>query len=69
MSDVKISIRNNGPLLVSGAVQLEDQEGNVFDLAGKDSFALCRCGATKGAPFCDGSHKSCGFDSSISAGS
>ena len=28
---------------------------------GKEVVALCRCGATKNRPFCDGAHKAIGF--------
>jgi CDGSH-type Zn-finger protein len=61
MADVTITVRDNGPLLVSGPVQVKDAEGNVFDLQGKETFALCRCGQTKNRPFCDGQHKVIGF--------
>ena len=61
MSDVKISSRENGPFLVSGPVRIEDHLGNAFDSGGKDTIALCRCGSSKNRPFCDGSHKTCGF--------
>ena len=61
MSDVTIKARENGPLLVTGSFTLTDHLGNVFDLTGKPNVALCRCGASKQKPFCDGSHKSCGF--------
>lgn len=64
MSEVKISIRENGPFLVSGPVELTDVSGKPYDLAGKETFALCRCGASANRPFCDGAHKSCGFESS-----
>ncbi|MEX0728095.1 MAG: CDGSH iron-sulfur domain-containing protein [Planctomycetaceae bacterium] len=62
MSDVKIQIRPNGPFLVTGPVTLLDPAGNAYDLTGKESIALCRCGESKKKPFCDGTHKTCGFD-------
>ena len=61
MAEVKISVRENGPLLVAGPILLSDHQGNEFDLGGKDTIALCRCGTSKNRPFCDGSHKECGF--------
>ncbi|MGQ0634328.1 MAG: CDGSH iron-sulfur domain-containing protein [Planctomycetaceae bacterium] len=61
MSQVVIKTRENGPLLVTGLVQVTDHLGNVYDLAGKDSIALCRCGHSAKKPFCDGSHRACGF--------
>lgn len=61
MSDVTIKLREDGPLLVTGSVNLEDHEGNKFDLGGKETIALCRCGATGNRPFCDGAHKAAGF--------
>ena len=64
MSDFKIQIRPNGPFLVTGSVTLLDPQGNAYDLAGKESFALCRCGESQKKPFCDGTHKTCGFSSS-----
>ena len=63
MADVTIKSNQNGPFLVTGAVTLTDHEGNAFDLGGKETIALCRCGASKNRPFCDGSHKQCGFES------
>ena len=39
-------------------------DGNEFDLGGKETIALCRCGHSENRPFCDGAHKSCGFESS-----
>lgn len=61
MSELTIKARENGPLLVTGAFKLVDHLGNVFDLTGKDSVALCRCGQSSNKPFCDGSHRACGF--------
>lgn len=68
MAEVKITVRDNGPFLVAGPVTVVDAEGNEFNLSGKEQFALCRCGASANRPFCDGSHKTCGFSSSERAG-
>ena len=64
MAEVKIRMRPNGPLLVEGAFTLTDSEGKEFSLnTEKPAIALCRCGASGNRPFCDGSHKSCDFQS------
>ncbi len=63
MADVVIRIRPNGPLLVEGPIKLLDANGNEIELPqGKPAIALCRCGASKNKPFCDGSHKNVNFD-------
>lgn len=63
MSDVKIRLRDHGPLVVEGPVTLVDAEGNQYEIsADKPAIALCRCGESKNRPFCDGTHKACGFD-------
>ena len=63
MADVKIRIRPNGPFLVEGAVELTDSAGNAYPLSpDKPAIALCRCGASKDRPFCDGSHRASGFE-------
>jgi uncharacterized Fe-S cluster protein YjdI len=49
----------NGPLLVSGHVQIVDADGAV--LFEGDKVALCRCGGSSNKPFCDGTHKKNGF--------
>lgn len=63
MSEVSVKANENGPFLVTGPIVLTDHLGNSFDLAGKEKIALCRCGTSKNRPFCDGSHKQCGFTS------
>ncbi|MBZ5615329.1 MAG: CDGSH iron-sulfur domain-containing protein [Acidobacteriia bacterium] len=60
MSQVKITVRPNGPYRVedpNGVVEMVDAEGNHYDLTGKTAFSLCRCGASANRPFCDGTHK------------
>ncbi|MFD2637295.1 CDGSH iron-sulfur domain-containing protein [Piscibacillus salipiscarius] len=56
-----IQVRDNGSILVKGDVELLDAEGNKYET--KPTFSLCRCGASKNKPFCDGSHKEIGFES------
>lgn len=59
---VTIRCRENGPLLVEGPFKIIDHLGNVFAIpADKPAIALCRCGQSKRRPFCDGSHRTCGF--------
>lgn len=63
MSDVRIDLKPNGPILISGPILLNDTQGSSYDLGEKKTIALCRCGATGNKPFCDGSHSKCGFES------
>ncbi len=66
-TEVKITVRPNGPLRVEGAVRLLDANGGEWDLTGKPAFSLCRCGHSANKPFCDGSHKTAGFESEVTA--
>lgn len=65
MAGVTIKASDNGPLRVKGSIELMDGEGNLMET--KEEFALCRCGQSKNKPFCDGSHASTGFTSSVRA--
>jgi CDGSH-type Zn-finger protein len=56
MDRVSITPYRDGPLLVRGDVELRDQDGNAIATDG-GVIALCRCGKTRQAPFCDSSHK------------
>ena len=67
MSGTKITIRNNGSIRVEGDFTLCDQDGRAFDLAGRTSISLCRCGRSADKPFCDSSHKECAFASIVEA--
>ena len=56
---LEISPAPNGPILVRGPVEvLGAAETSAEGAAG----ALCRCGGSANKPFCDGTHKSIGFE-------
>ena len=67
MSETKITVRNNGSIRIEGDFTLLDQDGKAFDLAGRTTISLCRCGQSANKPFCDSAHKNCGFESVIVA--
>jgi len=52
--ETAVHICKNGALNITGDVELIDPEGNRPPA--ESHFALCRCGASKNKPFCDGSH-------------
>jgi CDGSH-type Zn-finger protein len=61
MADVTVQLLRNGPLLVKGPIAIVDAEGKPVAAKDPGSCALCRCGQSKTKPFCDGSHKTSGF--------
>ena len=61
MSPTKIIVRSDGPLRVEGDFEIVDVQGHVYGLAGRPAIGLCRCGHSANKPFCDGSHKTAGF--------
>ncbi len=63
----KITIKNHGSIKVESDFELYDNNGNKFDLSGRIAISLCRCGHSKDKPFCDGSHKTVGFNSEVIA--
>lgn len=67
MSEEKsIKILKGGAYMVSGSIPISEKivtpEGKGYiwkdgnELEQKEKYALCRCGRTKKAPFCDGAH-------------
>ena len=60
MADVTITVRENGPYLVRGPIQILDAQGNEFRVE-RETVALCRCGGSTTKPFCDGTHSRAGF--------
>jgi uncharacterized Fe-S cluster protein YjdI len=59
-TSVTVAIQKNGPLYVRGAARLEDGKGDAWDAGPR--FALCRCGGSGNKPFCDGTHRTMGFE-------
>jgi len=54
-----ITVTADGPYAITGSVELL---GVKFgDGASQEHYTLCRCGASKNKPFCDGSHWSASF--------
>ncbi len=49
-----ITISRNGPHYVIGGIEIKDPEGSKPE--SKERYTLCRCGASKNKPFCDGAH-------------
>ncbi|HEY6194365.1 MAG TPA: CDGSH iron-sulfur domain-containing protein [Candidatus Eisenbacteria bacterium] len=67
MAGAKLTVMNNGSLRLEGDFELVDQEGRAFGLAGRTRISLCRCGQSAKKPFCDSTHKTCGFQSTVVA--
>ena len=54
-----VTIANDGPYAITGGIELI---GVTFgEGASKEHYTLCRCGASKNKPFCDGAHSQIGF--------
>lgn len=58
----RIELTENGPYLVEGLTSLSNSKGEKLET--KEKIWLCRCGGSNNKPFCDGTHKKNGFDSS-----
>lgn len=67
MPGTRITVINNGSLRIEGDFEVVDANGTPFGLAGRTRVTLCRCGQSKNKPFCDASHKTCAFESTIVA--
>lgn len=56
-----VKLMKNGPALVEGRMTIESDSGTHTT---EKTVALCRCGQSSNKPFCDGTHKDIGFQSS-----
>jgi uncharacterized Fe-S cluster protein YjdI len=57
--DTTVEPRPNGPLFLRGRLRIVAADGRV--IRQDTRVALCRCGASRNKPFCDGSHRRIGF--------
>jgi len=57
--ETKITVRENGPLLVHGTLKITHKDGKE-EIKNKLT-AFCRCGASNNKPYCDGTHNKNGF--------
>ena len=58
---VAITCAPDGPLLVSGNIEVVSGTGRTTNRVNKT--ALCRCGQSANKPYCDGTHRKVGFKS------
>ena len=66
MTNVKITVKANGPYVVKGDIELFDTAGNPFPKP-ENGYALCRCGQSGNKPFCDGTLGKVGFQAATQA--
>jgi CDGSH-type Zn-finger protein len=55
----------SGPIWLRGGVPLISADGHQYEV--RNNMTVCRYGASKNNPFCDGSHASIGFRATQSA--
>ncbi len=67
MADVTISLIGNGPIMVEGPITLLDANDQPMEVTAGKAVFLCRCGQSEEKPFCDGTHKRCGYVSEVIA--
>jgi uncharacterized Fe-S cluster protein YjdI len=58
--ETTVSPQPNGPLYVRGRMRILNADGAL--LREDYRMALCRCGQSNKKPFCDGSHRTAGFE-------
>jgi CDGSH-type Zn-finger protein len=54
-----VTVADNGPYRITGGIELTGAKQG--EGASSEHYTLCRCGASKNKPFCDGSHWQAAF--------
>ena len=54
-----ITVKPDAMLIIKGPVKIQNKDASMVSYRSRG--ALCRCGASNNKPFCDVSHKQCGF--------
>jgi CDGSH-type Zn-finger protein len=60
MSEVTVTVRENGPYEVKGPIRVIGPDGRELRDE-REVVTLCRCGGSSNKPFCDGTHLRNGF--------
>lgn len=61
LGNIRITIKPNASARIECArAEITLPDGSVVVKEGP--FSLCRCGQSASKPFCDGTHKTCGFE-------
>jgi CDGSH-type Zn-finger protein/uncharacterized Fe-S cluster protein YjdI len=55
----EVAVEPDGPLMVTGCVRIRRADGTEMEV--RNRVTLCRCGASKNKPLCDGSHVEVNF--------
>lgn len=58
---VVITLRENASIKIEGDAILQDHLGNRIETNPEKPIVLCRCGQSAKKPFCDSTHKRCGW--------
>lgn len=72
-TEAQVRVYPDGPILVRGPLPIVNEDGT--EVCGRRKVvALCRCGRSRIAPLCDGSHQRkrvapVGFDKTVHTGS
>lgn len=56
---LSVTVRSNAMVVAKGPMLITGSEGGETT---RNKAALCRCGHSDNKPFCDASHKTCGFE-------
>ncbi|MDZ7804036.1 CDGSH iron-sulfur domain-containing protein [Thiohalophilus sp.] len=59
VTPLQLTVKNDAMLIARGPLTIRSKDGTSSTT--RNRAALCRCGQSQNKPFCDASHKQCGF--------